>query len=227
MADRHLVEVRQRLEQRQVLEIEIVAGVHADAKLEREVRRSGVLREARRRGVRARARTPARTARYTTPRDPRPSSFAQRIAAGSGSTNRLTRTPAAFKRADDAGKRVGRRIGRPSGFARDLARLHRHERALIGFHGEHQIEEPGARIAFDVEFDAALERRRARRRSRARPAVVMCRASARGCTVIPGAPASMHVRTASMTDGSWPPRELRTVATLFTLTDELDCSTVD
>ena len=51
--------------------------------------------------------------------------------------------------------------------------------------------------------------------------VVMCRASARGCTVIPGAPASMHVRTASITDGIRPPRELRTVATLLTLTESL------
>ena len=49
----------------------------------------------------------------------------------------------------------------------------------------------------------------------------MWRASARGCTVIPGAPASMHARTASITDGIRPPRELRTVATLLTLTDSL------
>src|SRR6476660_1768885 len=47
----------------------------------------------------------------------------------------------------------------------------------------------------------------------------MCRASARGCTVIPGAPASTHTPTASMTDGIRPPRELRTVATLLTFTD--------
>jgi hypothetical protein len=39
--------------------------------------------------------------------------------------------------------------------------------------------------------------------------------------VIPGAPASIHVRTASMTDGIDPPRELRTVAILLTLTDNL------
>jgi hypothetical protein len=31
----------------------------------------------------------------------------------------------------------------------------------------------------------------------------------------------MHVRTASITDGCRPPRELRTVATLFTFTDRL------
>ena len=31
----------------------------------------------------------------------------------------------------------------------------------------------------------------------------------------------MQTRTASITDGSCPPRELRTVATLFTLTESL------
>src|SRR5690242_15593894 len=48
---------------------------------------------------------------------------------------------------------------------------------------------------------------------------VMWRRSARGCTVIPGAPAAMQTSTASRTFGSRPPRELRSVATLFTLTE--------
>src|SRR5690606_24181395 len=48
---------------------------------------------------------------------------------------------------------------------------------------------------------------------------VMCRSSARGWTVMPGAPASMVTRNASTTDGRRPPRELRSVATLLTLTD--------
>src|SRR2546423_6898313 len=47
----------------------------------------------------------------------------------------------------------------------------------------------------------------------------MCRASARGWTVIPGAPASTHIFTASSTEGTLPPRELRTVATLLTFTE--------
>src|SRR4051812_25838463 len=47
----------------------------------------------------------------------------------------------------------------------------------------------------------------------------MCRWSSRGCTVIPGAPAARHVSTASGTLGTSPPRELRSVATLLTLTD--------
>src|SRR4051794_30104065 len=36
---------------------------------------------------------------------------------------------------------------------------------------------------------------------------------------MPGAPVSTQTRTASMTDGITPPRELRSVATLLTLTD--------
>jgi hypothetical protein len=47
------------------------------------------------------------------------------------------------------------------------------------------------------------------------------RSSARGCTVMPGAPAATHVSTARRTRGSEPPRELRSVATLFTLTERL------
>ncbi len=36
---------------------------------------------------------------------------------------------------------------------------------------------------------------------------------------MPGAPAATHTRTASSTSGSLPPLELRSVATLLTLTD--------
>src|SRR5688572_22828793 len=50
---------------------------------------------------------------------------------------------------------------------------------------------------------------------------LMWRPSARGCTVMPGAPAAMHVDTAFNSSGSLPPRELRSVATLLTLTDSL------
>jgi hypothetical protein len=126
--------------------------------------------------------------------------LAQRIAASSGSTNRLTRTPAAFK-APMMPARVSAGVSaRPSRFAGDLSGLHRHQRALIGPDLEDQLQEAGPRIAFDVELNAALERCELVRDfvdvpDRDVPLV------ARGCTVIPGAPASMHVRTASITDG--------------------------
>ena len=64
-----------------------------------------------------------------------------------------------LQRPDDARERIGRRVGGPAGFARNLAGLHRHERALIGLDREHQVEKTRPRIAFDVELDAALERR--------------------------------------------------------------------
>src|ERR1700691_4608914 len=46
----------------------------------------------------------------------------------------------------------------------------------------------------------------------------MCRASGRGCTVIPWHPAAMQVRAASTTLGIFPPRAFRSVAILLTLT---------
>ena len=46
----------------------------------------------------------------------------------------------------------------------------------------------------------------------------MWRASGRGCTVMPCAPASRHARAARTTSGAWPPRELRSTAILLTLT---------
>src|SRR4026209_379442 len=48
--------------------------------------------------------------------------------------------------------------------------------------------------------------------------MLIWRASARGRPVIPGDPLATVTRTASMTLGMRPPRELRTVATLFTFT---------
>src|SRR3989449_11603552 len=50
---------------------------------------------------------------------------------------------------------------------------------------------------------------------------VMCRRSARGWTVMPGDPAAIQTSTASRTLGTLPPREFRSVATLFTFTDSL------
>src|ERR1700676_5700225 len=46
----------------------------------------------------------------------------------------------------------------------------------------------------------------------------MCRASGRGCTVIPWHPAAIHVRAASTTSGIFPPRAFLSVAILLTLT---------
>ena len=54
--------------------------------------------------------------------------------------------------------------------------------------------------------------------------IVMWRWSSRGWIVIPGAPAATQTSTASTTLGTSPPRALRTVATLLTLTLSLTTS---
>ena len=122
-------------------------------------------------------------------------------------------------RATIAGSALGLGARPPAGLARDLARHHRHERALIGPHLLDEIEQLRPRIAFDVELDRRRAACAARARSSRTSSGVMWRRSARGCTVMPGAPAATQTSTASSTLGSRPPRELRSVATLLTLTD--------
>ena len=128
--------------------------------------------------------------------------------------------PRACSASITSGSRPAAGPGVPSGLAGDLARHDRHERALIGPDLEHQIDQLRPRIAFDVVLD-----RRARAASaRAIVAHILRRdvaPSARGCTVMPGAPAvrrstpPRRARSACV-----PPRELRSVATLLTLTLE-------
>ena len=124
------------------------------------------------------------------------------------------------QRADHAFKHLARCIGRPSSLARDLARPHRNQRALLRLYRVDQFDQIRPGIPFDVEFHAgpALETQPPMSRT---SAAVMCRASARGCTVMPWAPAAMQTSTASRTEGTCPPREFRIVATLLTLTDNL------
>ena len=152
-----------------------------------------------------------------------PSAAAQRTGASSGSTNTLTRMPRACSAGDRRAQRDSGVSDRPAGLARDLARRHRHERALIGLHGERHLDQIRPRIALDVELDRADRASAGAASSRgdlgARRACGCARSSARGCTVMPGAPAARHVSTASITLGIAPPRELRSVATLLTLTD--------
>ena len=90
-----------------------------------------------------------------------------------------------------AGEHVTWRVGRPSGLTGDLARLDRNKRALVGLDVVHQLDEIRPWIAFDVELDTPFHRLQIRAMSWT-SVVVMWRASARGWTVIPGAPASMH-----------------------------------
>ena len=67
--------------------------------------------------------------------------------------NTLTRMPAPRRPAIvRAAARPGL-LGRPAPLARDLARQHRHERALIGPHLVHQRHQIGPRVALDVELE--------------------------------------------------------------------------
>ena len=73
MTDRHLVEVRHPAEDREVVEIEVVAGVDAKPAIGRAPSRRDVSLEAARSARRRPSRRPARTARYRAPRGRRPS----------------------------------------------------------------------------------------------------------------------------------------------------------
>jgi hypothetical protein len=64
---------------------------------------------------------------------------------------------------DRAAQVVGRRVGRPAGLAGDLARLHRHQRALVRADLVDQLEQAGPRIPLDVELDVVPPRRQVRR----------------------------------------------------------------
>ena len=212
----------QRPEQREVVEIEIVAGVDAETEIVRQRRRVRVPLKAPSSGFRLSANARANGSVYNSMRSA-PSDAAQRIGSGSGSTNRLTRMPCFCDPADDVTHVVDGCIGRPAGLAGHLSRLDRHERALVG-RTSRTIASRSGRGSPSMLNSIRLPSAASSREIALTSAMVMCRASARGCTVIPGTPAATHTRTASITLGSVPPRELRSVATLLTLTLSLACA---
>jgi hypothetical protein len=66
--------------------------------------------------------------------------------------------PRGLQPLDGVGEDLLRRTLRPSRLAGDFARLHRHQRALMRPHRQHQLDEIRAGIAFDVELDALAQR---------------------------------------------------------------------
>ena len=107
---------------------------------------------------------------------------------------------------------------RPSRLARDFARLHRNQRALRRANLEHELEKIGPRITLDVVLDLG------RALQQLGDAVHVRRSD----VTLVGARMNRNARraggdarreTASSTSGSLPPLELRSVATLLTLTD--------
>ena len=206
--------------ERQIVQIEVVAGVDAEAAARarapplacraRRLSSTPLGRPARRR---------ARRARCTARRDRRRARAAQSTASSSRIDEQADADAvrAAGGRSTSSSARPGA-IDRPAGLAGDLARRDRHERALVRPHREHQRDQIGPRIAFDVELDVGRLRLE-QRGDLADVAGVMCRSSARGCTVMPGAPASSTPAPPRARTATLPPRELRSVATLLTLTD--------
>ena len=200
VADRNFVEVRQHAKEDEVFEIEVVPGVHSQVRARApssppgRISRSSFRRPSlpfRKRGRMARYK--ARHGRHSYGRPIPP-------ASSSGSTNRLTRTPACFslptiRRISSA--EVSRR---PPRLAGDFPGMYRHQRALVRTDFDDKLQEFRPWVPFDVEFDA-LSQRMQFGGEFADVSGVMCRRSARGWTVIPGAPAARHVRTASITLG--------------------------
>src|SRR6185503_12151956 len=65
--------------------------------------------------------------------------------------------------AHDGGHLLSWRVRRPSRLTRDLARLHRHQRALRRFHRMDHVQQVRAWVAFDVELDPTIQRLEPRR----------------------------------------------------------------
>src|SRR5580765_2219322 len=153
VADRHLGQVRQRPEEHQVLQIEIVSGIDAQTEFVREPRRRHVARE----------RLPAgRLARFEGPREGLGIQLDPIRAEPRGPAHRFRlrldedadANPGLLEPRDDAPELVNLsdgRVRRPSGVTRDFARCGRHERALSRLHLQHEVDQRRPRIALDVE----------------------------------------------------------------------------
>ena len=152
MADRHFVEERQRPEEAQVVEIEIVARVDAEAEL---MRQPGRRRRIARRPVRARA-PPRSNARangsvYSSTRSA-PTEAAHRIGSGDASTNTLTRMPLACRRSITAGSRSRCGPARQPAWLVISPGTTGTSVHCVGVDRLDQLEQIGPRIAFDVVF---------------------------------------------------------------------------
>ena len=113
-----------------------------------------------------------------------------------------------------------RSVGRPAGAAGDLASTTGTSVHCCGCAAADRRTPAAGRPRVE------LDRRTARRRAMSAATCDtsndrICRSSSRGCTVMPGAPASRQISTARGTLGTLPPRELRSVAILLTLTERL------
>ena len=152
--DGHLVEMRQRPEQHQVLEVEVVARVDPEPEGVRQVGRLDVAAEAPVHVVRA-LRERARE-RLRVELDPRRAQRGRPLHRRRLRLDEEADADAAILQiADDRAELRGGRVGRPSRLARHFAGVHRHERALMRADLPHHRQEIGPRVALDVEFHLA------------------------------------------------------------------------
>ena len=150
VADGHFIEIGKLAKQRQITKVEVVAGIDAEAERMCQLGSRGVCSET---GI-ATASAEVAGERFSVELDRSPPiSAAQRTASATGSTNRLTRTPSFFIPATIVRNSAARRRGRPTGLARDFARLDRHQRALRRTDLHDQFKQVGPRVSFDIEFD--------------------------------------------------------------------------
>src|SRR5690606_32115951 len=149
VADGDFVEVGELAEEWEVVEIEVVAGVHAEAAGVRDAGRLGVDLEGRLAlpalegaGVGLGVELDAIGAELGGPLDGPALGVHEERDADAGVLQAL----------DGVGEATVIEVLRPAGLARDLVGEHGYERALGGLHVEDHAEELLARIALDVEL---------------------------------------------------------------------------
>ena len=216
VADGYFVQVRQRPKQRQIPGIEVMTRVHPEPERVRDVRRLDVAAEAA--VHRLRAFLECMCEGLCVELDAIPADRGGPFDGGPVRIHEDADADAAFPQvADNLAHVSGRRVGRPARLTRDLTGLHGDQRALMGTHFANHGEEVRPWVPFHVEFDGPAPRLEI---TRDRVHVGRGDVSRVGPRVHrdTGAPAARHTLTAWTTDGTDPPRELRSVATLFTLT---------
>ena len=161
VADRYLIEVRERPEQRQVEQIEIVASVHAepetvshvggiDVPLEASLPRIGCT------GIRTRERLGIEL--YTVGSHRRRPTDSSKIRID----EQADPDPLFLQALNNRSDHIGRSIRRPPRLARDFAGPDGNERDLIGPDFVDQIEEIRPRVPLDVVLDDSAPRRQRR-----------------------------------------------------------------
>src|SRR5678815_4833341 len=156
VANRHFVQMRQAPELHQIVEIEIVAGVHTKTERVRKLRGPRVDGERLARGhVAALERTSERLRVQLDAICAHLRCKANRVVPRIHEQTDANAVIAQLRYR--ARQRVARCVRRPSRLARDFTRLDRNKRALVGLHGVRQLQEVRSWVALDVELYASFQ----------------------------------------------------------------------